>query len=407
MRENIKKLKEERASVWEQTKVVLDEAREHGFDAERQAKHAELDATLERLSAQIDAEEKLYNAQRASGEFAEKRAEETGVSVDSYDHVFRKWCAEGSLALEANERAVLRGGQTTFENRAQQVATGAAGGYLVPEGFWNRISETLKAYGGVEGVANVLNTDTGNTLPWPTSDSTANKGAILGEGTQITEQDETFGVRDLGAYMYTSKLIRVSYQLLQDSAIDVEGFLARKMAERLARIRNEHFTTGTGSAQPDGIVTGATAGVTKAAGGTTSFTGDDIISLVHSVDPAYRSNGRFMFSDGVLQYIRKLKDSNGQYLWQPSVQVGEPSTLFGYGYTINQDMAAAPVANGTSVLFGDFNEGYVIRNVRGLQVVRLDERYADFLQVGWFAFLRCDGTKDNTGAYKALVQSAT
>lgn len=403
MRENIKKLKEERASVWEQTKVVLDEAREHGFDAERQAKHAELDATLERLSAQIDAEEKLYNMQRASGEFAEQRAEETGVSVESYDSVFRKWCAEGSLALESNERAILRGGQVTFENRAQQVATGAAGGYTVPEGFWNRVSETLKAYGGVEGVANVLSTDSGNTLPWPTNDGTANKGAILGEGSQITEQDETFGTRDLGAYMYTSKLIRVSYQLLQDTAIDVEGFLARKMAERLARIRNEHFTTGTGTAQPDGIVTGATTGKTAASG--TAITGDEILDLIHSVDPAYRSNGQFMFSDSVLADIRKLKDSDGRYLWQPSVQVGEPNTLFGYGYTINQDMAGTDLS-ATSMLFGDFREGYVVRNVRGLQVVRLDERYADYLQVGWFAFLRCDATKDNTGAYKALVQAA-
>lgn len=404
MRENIKKLKEERASVWEQTKAVLDEAREHGFDAERQAKHAELDATLERLSAQIDAEEKLYNTQRASGEFAEQRAEETGVTVERYDEVFRKWCAEGTLAMEADERAILRGHNVQFENRAQQVATGAAGGFTVPESFWNRVSETLKAYGGVEGVANVISTDTGATLPWPTNDGTANKGAILGEGTQITEQDETFGVRNIDAYMYTSNLIRVSYQLLQDSAIDVEGFLARKMAERLARIRNEHFTTGTGTAQPDGIVTGATAGVTTASG--TAITGDEIIDLVHSVDPAYRGNGRFMFSDGVLQYLRKLKDSNGQYLWQPSVQVGEPNTLFGYGYTVNQDMASSVAVNNTTALFGDFNEGYVIRNVRGLQVVRLDERYADYLQVGWFAFLRCDGTKDNTGAYKALVQAA-
>jgi HK97 family phage major capsid protein len=289
------------------------------------------------------------------------------------------------------------------------VGIGSAGGYTVPEGFWNRVSETMLAYGNVAGVANVISTSTGNDLPWMTNDGTGNVGAILAENTQITEQDETFGVRTLGAYLYTSKLIRVSYQLTQDSAIDIEGFLARKIGERLARIHNQHQTSGTGTAQPEGIVTGAVTGKTTA--GASAITVNEIIDLIHSVDPAYRqTNAKFMMSDGVVQYIRKIRDDSGgaglgRPIWEPSIQVGVPDSIFGYPIVINQDMASTVATTNTTMLFGDFRSGYVVRNVKGMSIVRLDERYADYLQVGFFGYDRQDSVTDDTSAYKALVQA--
>lgn len=411
-RAQILALKEKRANVWEQSKALLDEVsgRGDGFTAEEDQTWERLERDLADLSKQIDRAETLLSVESRDAEVVGEREERTGASADQYDAIFRKWVRDGAAGLELHERKVLQSNYQSFEGRAQQVATGGAGGYTVPEGFWNRVSETMKAYGGVIGNVNLITTTTGNDLPWMTNDDTANKGAILAEGVAIGEQDVTFGVRTLGAYLYTSKLIRVSYQLLQDSAIDVEGFLARKFAERLARIHNEHFTTGSGTGQPDGLVTGATLG--KATNGATAITFNEIVDLVHSIDPAYRGSGRtkFMLNDGVLAYLRKVRDDSGgsglgRPLWEPSVQVGEPNTLFGYPYVINQDMASTVATTNTTVLFGDFVDGYVVRQVKGMNVVRLDERYAEYLQVGWFAYDRMDGTKDDTSAYKALVQA--
>jgi HK97 family phage major capsid protein len=186
--------------------------------------------------------------------------------------------------------------------------------------------------------------------------------------------------------------------------LDAEGFLRRKLGERVARIWNQHFTTGTGTNQPQGIVTGATTGVTAAAVADITF--DELIDLEHSVDPAYRNSPRvrFMLSDAALKVLRKKKDGNNNYLWQPSVQAGVASVLMGHGYTINNDMAA-PATGVKSVLFGDFQAGYLIRTVKEFALIRLDERYADFGQVGFLGFARADATTQDASAYKALAQA--
>jgi HK97 family phage major capsid protein len=144
--------------------------------------------------------------------------------------------------------------------RAAGVGTGSAGGYLVPQGFRAQIVERMKAYGAVSRSPGPQHHDR-RALPWPTNDDTGNVGALLAENTQASEQDITLGTAQLGAYKYTSKIVRVSLEFLQDvDWIDAEAFLRRKFAERLGRIHNQHFTTGTGSSQPQGIVTGATSG---------------------------------------------------------------------------------------------------------------------------------------------------
>jgi HK97 family phage major capsid protein len=268
--------------------------------------------------------------------------------------------------------------------------------------------ETMKFYGAMRQVSEVITTATGATLPWPTNDDTANVGAILSENTQVTEQDVTLGQQDIGAYMYTSKLVRVSLQLLQDSVLDFETWLARKLGERIGRIQNTHFTTGTGTAQPEGVQTNATIGKTGASGQTTSVTYDDLVDLVHSVDPAYRNSGRvqFMMADSTLGAVRKLKDSQNRPLWEPSVQVGVPDRVLGYSYIVNQDMPAM-AASAKSILFGDFFAGYLIRDVQDIQTLRLSERYADYLQLGFLAFARADGTPQDTAAIRAYRNAAS
>lgn len=413
-RTQILALIEERANVWNEQQSLLDVVtkRGDGFSGEEEAKWQKLDGRVSSLTDMIERSEKMLKADSANRAIDDKAKDQTGASKDFRDAAFRKWLAFGREGLEIEEKRALAAGpsfELGAEARALSTVTGGAGGFTVPTLFWDRVAETMLAYSNMMQYVNRITTDTGADLPWMSNDDTTNKGSILGEGVTIGTQDLTFGARSLGAYLYTSNLVKVSYQLLQDSAIDIESFLARKLGVRLARIHNQHFTTGTGTAQPDGIVTGATTGKTTAS--STAITVNEIIDLIHSVDPAYRGapNVAFMLNDLVLAYLRKIKDDFGgaglgRPIWEPSLQVGVPSTLLGYPVVINQDMASSVATTNTTALFGDFQSGYVVRQVRNMQLVRLDERYADSLQVGFFAFDRMDGTKDDTAAYKALVQ---
>lgn len=409
---------DKRATVWNEYQDVLTRATDDGFSVDDRTTLDRMDNELRQLGEDIDRINKAAEL-RLKLEAPDRSVlpaapgapddDTRAQATAEYDRAFGSFLRAGMNGMEAEQRAAMMASFVpSTELRAQGVATNAAGGFLVPQGFRNRIVETMKAWGMVANVAEVITTASGQTLPWPTNDDTANEGAILAENTAVTEQDVTLGQAQLGAYMYTSKLVRVSFQLLQDEAFDLDTWLPRKLGERLARITNRHQTVGTGTAQPLGIQTTAAIGVTLPVGNVTGATYDGYIDLIHSVDPAYRQSGRaqFMLHDNALASARKIKDSQNRPLWEPSLQAGVPDTLFGYGLTINQHLPT-PAASTKSVLFGDFFAGYVIRNVLGIQMLRLEERYADFLQVGFLAFLRTDATVQDASAYKAMAQSAT
>ena len=407
----ITQLEERRANVWSQMTEIMDAADTEGRDlsAEEAQKYDAAEADLEKLSGDID------RAKRHAGRDTVDRVDpivnpgndeqrQDDGDVD-YRAIFESYVRRGMIELSAEQRTQLRENWADKETRAQSVGTASAGGYLVPEDYQAEIIRTMKDFGAVMDVARVLTTNTGAALPWPTVDDTSQVGALLAENTQVSEQDVALGVKQLDAYKYTSKLVRVSWELMQDSAFDMEAFLRDILGERVGRILNQHFTTGTGTAQPTGIVTGATSG--KTAASTTAVTADELIDLQHSVDRAYRNSprARFMLSDSALAAVRKLKDSNGQYLWAPGIGTDAPGTLLGSTYEVNTDMAV-PAAGVKSVLYGDFYAGYVVRLVRGFEMIRLDERYADYAQVGFVGFARADGEVVNTSAYKALTQAA-
>lgn len=403
-------LREQRANLWSQMTENMD----------RQDRTAQDDETYDRLEKEYDAlDEKIERAERHERRESQNRqvdrtgvvppaGDDAGPNDDAYASVFRTFLRNGLSDLAPEHRALMRS-RFQAPQAAAGVGTGSAGGYAVPLDFRNTFVETLKYYGPMLELAEVIETASGVNLPWPTNDDTANVGAILAENTQVTEQDVTLGTASLDAYMYTSKLVRVSFQLLQDRP-DFDTWLARKLGERVGRILNQHFTTGTGTAQPDGIVTSATVGVT----GTGSFattggvSGDNLIDLTESLDPAY-GNGqglRFMGHQTVRKAVRKLKDSTGQYLWQPSLQTGVPATLAGYEFTVNNDMPTL-AQNSKSLLFGNVREAYVARIVQDLRTMRLEERYADFLQVGFLAFERADGTLQNGNAVRVFQTTNT
>ena len=293
-------------------------------------------------------------------------------------------------SLNVEQRDAMSKRHTTLspEMRAQSAGTGSAGGFTVPEGFEASVAIALKDFGGMrQARTNQLSTASGQDIPWPTSDDTSNSGALLGENTQDTEQDIVFGETVLKSYTYTSKIVRVSLQLIQDEAVNLPQLLARMLGERIGRITNLHYTTGDNASKPQGVITSANVG--KTAASATAIAADEVFDLQHALDPAYRQDAEWMCNDSTLKAVRLLKDTTNQYLFQPGLQAGVPDSILGRPFIINQDVASIATTNKT-LAFGDFSQ-YVIRDVKGLTLLRLEERYADFLQVGFIAYLRTDG----------------
>jgi HK97 family phage major capsid protein len=271
------------------------------------------------------------------------------------------------------------------------------------------IEIALLTYGGMRQAATILRTATGAALPIPTVNDTTQVGVILNENTQVANQDVVFAQLVLDAYKYSSKQVLVSVELLQDSAVPLGQMLGTLLGERIGRITNTHFTVGTGTAEPRGIVPAAAVGFTAGAGTTqvTTWTYASMVELEHSVDPAYRRNASWMMADSSLKKTKLLVDTQGRPLWAASIQTGAPDTLLGYPVIINQDVAAM-AANAKSVVFGDLSK-YLIRDVLGVTLLRLEERYADFHQVAFLAFARMDGDLLNAGTnpVKVFVNAAT
>lgn len=345
----------------------------------------------------------------------------SGKRKDDSPHAkaFSKFLRGGMGALDHDERTIMNSrfvsGGTGIQN-AQTITT-TGGGYLIPTGFSDQLEEAMKWFGGIAGNTGEFQTETGAPLPWPTENDTANKGRILGVNTQLTETDVVFSQVTFNAYIGTSDIILAPLALMQDSYFDLDGFLARALGTRLGRLKNNKCTVGSGTNEPTGIVTAAVAAgntVVGPTGTSTAWTYNNIVDLLHSVDPAYRDNpmSAFMFADSTLKITRKLVDGNARPLWQPGLNAGFgsgfPATILDKPYVINNDMAAM-AANADSALYGDLSK-YKVRNVAGgVTVMRLVERYADFLQVGFLAFLRFDGNLIDAGTHPVgvFVNSAT
>jgi HK97 family phage major capsid protein len=284
------------------------------------------------------------------------------------------------------------------ENRALAVNVNTAGGYTVPEGFVQNLEIALLAYAQPRQWATVMRTASGQDLPWPTVNDTTNKGAILAENAPVTQQDITFGQIVFHAYKYTSKMVLVPVELMEDSAFDLAAMLGELLGIRIGRIQADHFTTGTGASQPTGYITAGTQGITAAS--PTAISADDIYNLKHSVDPAYRIQGGvgFTMHDQILLRVKLLKDGLGRYLWQASLAGGAPDTLDGDPIYINQSMAST-VSSGTITMAYGALKKYVIRDVSQVRLRRLVERFADSDQEAFLMFMRSDANLLDAGTH--------
>lgn len=314
---------------------------------------------------------------------------------------FRSYMLNGIGRMPVAHREIL-------EKRANQtVGTDTQGGYLVPEGFKAELEKALLPYVAIWDFARVLKTKTGGDIPWPTMNDTSNKGVLLAEEGALTPTGITFSSVTLKDYLFSSDVVKVSVQLLQDSALPIEQIVAEALAERLGRILNQYYTTGTGTAQPEGVVTNASNSgeVSLIAGPTRS----NVVGLVHSLNADYRKNGTFMFEDSLLKALKLIEigTADARPLWQPSMRVGEPDLIDGHPYIINDEMASLGSGN-TIMIFGDFKK-FIIRQVEGYTLIRLNELYMANLLVGFTSFLRSSSHALNAGTnpIKKLVCGTT
>lgn len=392
----------------------------------------DLDARNARIS-EIEAELRSYEAARAA---AEAGAAEVGSAPTP------ELSRDELLAQEF--RTYLRTGALGSEMRtAQGVGTPQAGGYLVPPGWFQRLQVALKAYGGIANDFEQLETESGQPMQWATQDPTSTVGTLVGapsspnENQQIPEADLTFGTATLGAYMYSSGVQLVSIQLANDSAFDIDAFITARSAESLGRAKAAAAISGTGSSQPLGIIpalsgkgawsAGGSGGyialaagtkVPQASGDTTSteLTANTLSPLslrqmVAGVDVAYRDLGaKFYMNDTQLLGLRGQVDSNGRPLvnLQDGLSQGEPTTLWGYPVKVDNNIPNITTASTVGgPVFGHLSAAMIVRTVTQSGLLRLSERYADYLQVGFIGFMRFDIRSNDLRAAVTVKTNAT
>lgn len=395
-------MKQKRNIIATDMRALHDKIGDSAWTDEQRAEWNTAKSELDGLDERINREEELrrQDQQYIHNQEPEQRNNQNteGSQDEKRAHVFDKWMRSGAGELSSEERQVLK------ELRAQGVSPSEKGGYTVPSTFLAQVVEQMKAYGGIASVAQIMNTSDGKTIEWPTADGTNEIGELLGENNEASEEDTDFGIADLGAKKLSSKIIRVSNELLQDSAIDMEAYLARRISERIGRGEARYVIRGTGTGtpqQPKGLV--ASVSGTTATASATGFTWKEMNTLLHSIDPAYRNGPKFRwaFNDKTLQTIEEMEDGQGRPLWLPNIIGGTPATVLNVPYVIDQEIE--DIAAGKKFLFaGDFNR-FIIRRVNYMVLKRLVERYAEFDQTGFLAFHRFDCVLEDASAIKALV----
>ncbi|KQO51402.1 phage major capsid protein [Sphingomonas sp. Leaf257] len=391
--------------------------------AELEARHDTIMGELDTLDRNIAREERVAAAERSqeerrarlrpTGEDLEVRGQD-GTQRDDpadgdrlhneYRTAFYALMAEGGdvSALSTEHRTMLRRGYV--ENRTQTVGTPAAGGFTVPRTLANRIVEVMRDWGPMydPGITDEMTTSSGNPYDIPTNDDTGNTSAPLNEGADIVDDgsgDLAFGQATLSAYVFATPWLKISFELLQDSQFNVEQFIAKKLGQRLGRGANGKLTVGTGQGGPKGIVVASALG--KQAASAAALAAEELIDLQHSVNQAYRRSPfcRWMFADTTLAAARKLKDGQGNFLWQMGdVRANAPDVLLGKPYAVNDDVPQIGTGN-RSVIFGDLS-AYTVRKVGSPLIGTVRERF--WPKVGMAGLIRYDGNLVDANAVKHL-----
>lgn len=396
----ILELREKRAKAWDAAKAFLDAQRgkDGMLSAEDTATYDKMEADvvalgkeIERLERQASIDAELAKATSTPiatkpGAGGKAPEEKTGRASDEYKGSF--WNA---MRAKAPSAAVYN---------ALQVGTDSEGGYLVPDEFEHTLIEALEEENVFRTLAKIINTSSGDRkIPVV---ATKGEASWIDEEGLYQEDDDAFTQVSIGAYKLGT-MIKVSEELLNDSAFDLESYISKEFARRIGAREEDSFFNGDGTGKPLGILAasgGAEIGVKAASA--TAITADEIIDLFYSLKSPYRKKAVWVLNDATIKTIRKLKDNNNQYLWQPSLVAGTPDTILGRPVVTSAYMPVA-AAGAKTIAFGDFSY-YWIADRQGRSFKRLNELYAANGQVGFLGSQRVDGKLVLPEAIKVLQQ---
>jgi HK97 family phage major capsid protein len=418
-----KKLAEERAQILADMKAILDksETEKRDLTPEENTSFDDFNTRAEALKTKIERCDTLLAAYADQGEGDENRSQRPGHhDVDNqpggeersegdqleerHAEAFDAYLRGGLEGMSPEQRSVLSTGRMQVDGETRAVSVGGTG-VIGSRGFQAKLIKSLRNYTGVlEAGARVLTTATGNSIGMLTVDDTANEGSDeKAHGSDADDDvDPPFVSKELGAYTYDSGVVLVPYELLQDSEVDLAAEILDLASERIGVKLNGRTTTGNGTTQPQGFVTGA--GVGKTAASQTAITYDELIDFQHSLNAAYRRRGgAFQFNDTTLAALRKLKDGDGRYIFMAGV-AGEPDRFMNKPYVVNDAMADIAAA-AKPIAFGDFSR-YRVRLVANPFIRRLEERYAEKRSVGFYIAQRADGRLADAKAVKVLQMAA-
>jgi HK97 family phage major capsid protein len=415
----MKRLQERRLNVWEQAKELLDtaEGEKRDLTAEEEGKYqalnADIDAIDQRVKDFIDGEKRAKDAEAAFEGLLAKPVDEDKRERGS-DKPDMAAQLRGFLRGEAGRAMDIRSDGGPVDYRALVKGTAAAGGNTVKTSFYNRlVAHMIENSGLLSTNPTVLRTATGEQIQVPKTTAHSTSAVLVAENTALTGNEPTFGQVPLDAFKF-GFLMQVSHELLNDTSVDLEGYLAMQAGRALGNGFGSYLITGTGSSQPNGVVTAATSGVTgstvaQGASVIGAPTGDNLIDLFYSVIAPYRNSPScaWLLKDASVATIRKLKDNTGgagqgNYLWQPGLQGGIPDTILGKPVYTDPNVAGIGSA-AKSVVFGDFSQ-YFVRQVESIRFERSDDFAFSSDLITFRVILRGDGDLvDTTGAIKFLT----
>ena len=396
----ILELREKRAKAWDAAKAFLDTKR--GTDglisAEDEATYNKMESDvlalgkeIDRLEKQaiLDAELNAPTANPLTGKPVTSKPEgKIGRASDEYRTNF--WNVMRSKAPMPEMMNAL------------QVGTDSEGGYLVPDEYEHTLVEALEEENIVRKLAHIVKTASGERkIPIVTSKGSAN---WIDEEGPYVDSDDSFGQVTIGAFKLGTT-IKISEELINDSVFDLEAYISKEFARRIGNREEEAFFTGDGNGKPTGILTavgGAQLGVTAASA--TAITADELVDLFYSLNTPYRKNAVWLMNDSTVKAVRKLKDGQGQYLWQSALTSDTPNTLLGRPVYTSAYMPSVAASEKT-VVFGDFSY-YWIADRQGRSFKRLNELYAVNGQIGFLGSQRVDGKLILPEAIKVLQQKA-
>jgi len=383
---------EERANLWESMKELNDReiAEERSLDASEKEQWDKMNDRMSEIDARVQ--------ELASVEEANKKSEEARAifEANATSPVIEK---EVEVETDASVLRKMATGEVRSHNFEKRDLTKSGDAGLVPQGFYDQIIAKLDENAVVRQFATVVNTASGEDIKFPQI-TALSSASLVAEGGAIGESDPTSASVTLGAFKY-AYLVQVSSELLADEGVDIEGFLANDIGRALGNGAGTDFAVGNGSSKPNGVINASSTGVTCASA--TVITSDEVIDLYHSVTAPYRINGAWLMNDSTLKEVRQLKDSNNQYLWQPSLQQGNPDILLGSPVATDPNVEAIATAKKV-MAFGDMSK-YFIREVSGFQLDRsVDYAFANDL-VTFRAIYRADGDLMDTNAVKLMVMA--